>query len=421
MSNIVENPRGGCALSGITATLAAMHRVCPVFHAGPGCCMQTGASVAAAVELNGSSVPCSNMMEKEVVFGGISKLETTVQGSLEVMDADAYFILTGCTAGIIGDDIQSVAEQFRRDGKPVYAIDTPGFAGDTNLGYEAVWDALIDQVIEPAKRDEKLVNVFGIIPGYDPYWRGNLEEITRILKKLGLKVNTFFREKQGIENVRKSSAAALNIIVNPWLFKGPAEKYKEKFGVPYVRIEGLPIGATDTTEFVRTVAEALRLDPELTERVIAEEEDYVYEYLEQGIGALGWKPFGVIGDASTAIGILRYLANDYSLTPKLVIVSEPLFRAEDKERITRQLTELEYARAPKVLFLSDQFDINEEVVKHEEITLLIGSANDREAASYLNTQFYELTFPVTSRFLFNKAIAGYRGSLTLIEDLFSNL
>lgn len=421
MSSIVENPRGGCVLAGINATLAALDRVCPIFHTGPGCCMQTSASIALPVELSGVSIPCSNMLEKEVVFGGIKKLETTVQGSLEVMDADAYFILTGCTAGIIGDDVQSVAEKFRAKGEQVYAIDTPGFAGDTNMGYEVAWNALIDQVIEPMPKDEKLVNIFGIIPGYDPYWRGNLEEISRILEKLGLEVNTFFREHQGIENVRKSSAAALNIIVHPWLFKEPAEKYEEKFGVPYVRIPGLPIGATDTTKFVRIVAETLELDKKLVEQVIKEEEDYVYGYLERGIGALGWKTLGVVGDASTTVGIVRYLANDYGLTPKLAIVSEPLFRPEDKEQVEKQLTELEYVKAPKVMFLSDQYDINEEISKHEEITLFIGSSNDREAASYLDTQFYEVTFPVTSRFIFNKTIAGYRGSLTLIEDLFSNL
>ena len=44
MSKITEKPRGGCALSGITSVLSAMERVCPVFHAGPGCAFQSGAA-----------------------------------------------------------------------------------------------------------------------------------------------------------------------------------------------------------------------------------------------------------------------------------------------------------------------------------------------------------------------------------------
>lgn len=421
MSSIVENPRGGCVLSGISASLAAIKGFCPVFHSGPGCCMQTSAAVAAQVELGGVAIPCSNMLEREVVFGGTEKLKSTVQGAIEVIDADTYVILNGCTSGIIGDDVENVAQSFRDKGYNVYAIDTPGFLGDTNLGYEILWNNLIDQVVEHSPRDEKLVNVFGIIPGLDPFWRGNLEEISRILKKLGLKVNTFYREGQSVENVRHSSAAALNIIVNPWLFKGPAEKYREKFKVPYIRIPGLPIGATDTSDFLRKVGEALNIDRQVVERAIAEEEEYVYSYLEHGVGVLGWKRTAVVGDANAAVGLTRYLANDYSLIPRVVIISEPIFRQEDKDRIIEQLSTLEYADAPDIYFVSDQFEINKIIRKYDDVTLFLGSSNDREAASYLDTMFYEVTFPITSRFIFNKAIAGYRGSLTLIEDLFSNL
>lgn len=427
MSSIVENPRGGCVLSGINSNLASINRVCPIYHSGPGCCMQTTASEQ---EMSGKktsgfmadvALPCSNMLEKEVVFGGIPKLETTVQGAIDIIDADAYFILTGCTAGIIGDDVENVAERFRDRGYPVYAIDTPGFYGDSNMGYEVTWNNLIDQVIEPHEKEDNLVNIFGIVPFHDPMWSGNLEEIARILKKLGLRVNTFYTEHQGIEHVKNSSAAALNIIINPWLFNGPAKKYEEKFGVPSVRIPGIPVGATDTTKFIRTVADVLHLNKDIVENVIKEEEDYVYSYLEQAIGRVSWKKFAVVGDSSAAIGITRYLANDYSFTPKYVIVSEQLYRSGDKERVLKQLTELEYAKPPKIYFAADQFEIDKIIRENKDVTLIVGSSNDREAASYIDAQFLEATFPVTNRLFFNRAIAGYRGSLTLTEDLYDNL
>jgi Nitrogenase molybdenum-iron protein, alpha and beta chains len=140
MSQILENPRGGCVLAGINSVLGAIDRVCPVYHAGPGCCMQTTASDQgqsghkSACFVSGVSLPSSNMLEKEVVFGGVNKLITTIQGAVDIIDADAYFILTGCTAGIIGDDIVSVTEEFKAKGHPVYPIETPGFVGDSNLG-----------------------------------------------------------------------------------------------------------------------------------------------------------------------------------------------------------------------------------------------------------------------------------------------
>lgn len=429
MSFVTENPRGGCVLSGINSVLAAIDRVCPIFHSGPGCCMQATAAEQGqsghkhACFVSGVSLPSSNMLEKEVVFGGVNKLRTTIRGATEIIDADAYFVLTGCTAGIIGDDITSVTDEFAAEGYKVYPIDTPGFAGDSNLGYETVWNTFIDKVIQaPEHKNGRLVNIFGVVPYHDPFWSGTLEELDRILSKLGLEVNTFFTKHQGIGVVEHCSEAALNIIVNPWLFKGPAEKFEKKFGVPSIRFPFCPVGATDTSRFVREVASALKLDDALVQRVIQEEEDYVYSYLAQSIGALSWKRFAVAGDASSAIAITRYLANDYSFSPILVVITEPIFRPEDKERIIQNISNLEYASAPKVVFASDQWEINQAIRNEpEEITLLVGSTNEKEVALEKGIQFLNGTFPMNERLVFNRTYAGYRGSLTFTEDLYDNL
>lgn len=429
MSEITENPRGGCVLAGVSSVLEAIDRVCPIFHSGPGCCMQATAAEQGqsghkeACFVSGVSVPSSNMLEKEVVFGGVEKLRTTIQGSIDVIDADAYFVLTGCTAGIIGDDIESVVQDFKEEGHKVYAIDTPGFAGDSSLGYETVWNTMIDKVILPqAEKEKNLVNIFGIIPYHDPFWSGALEEIDRILSKLGLKVNTFYTKHQGIKDIEGCAKAALNIIISPWLFKGPAKKFEDKFSVPSVRFPFMPIGATDTTRFVRQVAEALKLDDELVEKVIREEEDYVYSYLAQAVGVLSWKRFAVVGDASNAVGITRYLANDYSFTPVLVIITEKMYREEDKERILNEINSLEYALPPKVIFASDQYEINSAIRNEkEEITLLVGSTNEKEVALEKGIQYLSATFPINERLVFNRTYSGYRGSLTLTEDLYDNL
>lgn len=400
MSQVTENPKGGCVLAGINSVLGAIDRVCPIYHSGPGCCMQTTAADQGQSGHKSSrfvssvSLPSTNMLEKEVVFGGTEKLRTTVQGAIDIIDADAYFVLTGCTAGIIGDDIVSVTEEFQDKGYSVYPIETPGFVGDSNLGYETVWTTMINQVIEEdVPKDDKLVNIFGIIPYHDPFWSGALEEIDRILSALGLKVNTFFTKHQGIETIRKCSGAALNIIINPWLFKGPAKKMEQKFGIPSIRVPGLFVGATDTTKFVRQVAEAMHLDQEIVDKVIAAEEEYVYDYLAQSVGVVSWKRFAVVADANNAVGITRYLANDFSFTPVLVIVSEPLFRQEDKDRIVAQIEDLEYAKPPKVIFASDQYEINQALrEEEEEITLLIGSGNEREVALEKDIQFILAAF-----------------------------
>ena len=78
--------------------------------------------------------------------------------------------------------------------------------------------------------------------------------------------------------------------------------------------------------------------------------------------------------------------------------------ADIKERIERISEEL-------------QEILNEE----EEITLLIGSSNDREVALEKDIQFILASFPMSERLIFNRTYAGYRGGLTFTEDLYDNL
>lgn len=182
------------------------------------------------------------------------------------------------------------------------------------------------------------------------------------------------------------------------------------------------IGATDTTGFVREVAKALDLDDGLVEKVIAAEEDYVYRYLAQSVGVVSWKRFAVVADANNAVGITRYLANDFSFTPVLVIISEPMFRQEDKDRIIAKINELEYAVPPRIVFTADQYEINQALLNEEkEITLLIGSSNEREVALEKDIQFILASFPMNEKLVFNRTYAGYRGGLTFTEDLYDNL
>ncbi|GHV75482.1 hydrogenase [Spirochaetia bacterium] len=428
MSAVTESPRGSCVLGGINNVLCAVHRVCPIYHSGPGCCMQTTAGEAGQAGhrtphfLSGVSTPCTNMLEREVVFGGAEKLRAEIDGALEIIDADAYFVLTGCTAGIIGDDIVSITREYTRRGIPVYPITTPGFAGDSLLGYETAYQTFIDTIVEQGlKREPDLVNIMGIIPYHDPYWQGSLEELTRIFRRLGLRVNTFFTENQGIDTIRRSSAAALNVIINPWLLKGVAEQYEEKFGVPSLRFPGLPIGATETTNLVRMVSDFLSLDTALVEGVIREEEDYVYNFMETIIGLLSWKQFAVVGDANTAVGITRFLANDYSFTPVVTIVTDNPFREADRQRIKERLTTLEYARPPDVFFEADHYNIMQKLREYDNITLLVGSSLEQEIALERNIQCHVMSFPVTDRLVLNRTYIGYRGVLTLVEDLYNNL
>ena len=102
-------------------------------------------------------------------------------------------------------------------------------------------------------------------------------------------------------------------------------------------------------------------------------------------------------------------------------MTEPVFSEKAKKAIEARVTDLEYAAPPKVLFLSDQYEINQALRADDELTLIVGSSNEREIAKEKDCQMALAAFPLKERLVFNRAYAGYRGSLSLTEDLYDNL
>ena len=98
MSVVLESPRGACVLGGVMNVISAIEGACPIFHSGPGCCMQTSGGEYNDELICGVATPSTNMMERDVVFGGEKKLRSTIQGAIDIYEADAFFVLTGCTA-----------------------------------------------------------------------------------------------------------------------------------------------------------------------------------------------------------------------------------------------------------------------------------------------------------------------------------
>ena len=74
-----------------------------------------------------------------------------------------------------------------------------------------------------------------------------------------------------------------------------------------------------------------------------------------------------------------------------------------------------------MLFLTDQYEINKAIREEEqEITLIVGSSNEREIALETDAQFILAAFPMNERLVLNRTYAGYRGSLTFTEDIYDN-
>ncbi len=436
MSNLIEQPRYSCAL-GVQQSVVAIKRAVPILHSGPGCSVKIHALLGQGEGYaGGSTVPCTNSGEAEIVYGGESRLRSVIDGALQVIDADLYVVLTGCTSDIVGDDVERIVADYQEDGKPIVFAETGGFKSNNYVSHDIVLKAIIDQYVHrhnPGGRVQKgLVNVFATVPYQDPYWEGNLEELKRILTGLGLKVNILFgQQSEGIAEWLSIPNAQLNIVVNSWVGLGVAEHLEEKYNTPYLHFPYLPIGGIETTKFLQAVVSKLDFDAKQklkAEEFIRREEEIYYSYIERLACFMLEFRYGIprrfysILDASYALGLSRFLLNELGIRPahQYIVDNTPeAFR----EGIRDQFAHLSSLHGAEVSFDSDAGNIQARIGEDESTDrkLLLGSGWDRDLAKKIHADLLLVSVPVSYRLLLNCGYAGYKGGLRVIEDLFDRV
>ena len=171
MSQTIEQPRFTCAL-GSCQSVVAIKKGVPILHSGPGCGVQISRIIGQGEGYaGGSTMPCTNAEEADVVFGGEKKLRNVIENSFKVIDGDLYVVITGCTAAITGDDIAAVVGEFQNDDKPIVYVEEGGFKSNNYASHSRLVKAIIDQYVDKFSEDREvipgLVNVFANIPyGY---------------------------------------------------------------------------------------------------------------------------------------------------------------------------------------------------------------------------------------------------------------
>lgn len=191
----------------------------------------------------------------------------------------------GCIGELVGDDIGSVVSEFQEEDVPIVFAETGGFKGNNFVGHEIIVKAIIDQYVDKfaVNKDVKekvLINVWTELPYQSPFWRGDLEEIKRILEGAGFKVNILFGNKSaGVSEWKTIPNAEFNLVLSPWLGLKTAKYLERKYNQPYLHIPVLPIGAKQTAEFIRKVVDFAGIDNTKAEEFIKKEEEDYYYYL----------------------------------------------------------------------------------------------------------------------------------------------
>jgi nitrogenase molybdenum-iron protein beta chain len=442
MSKFVDRPRYTCALGGAVGTLRAMDRTITIIHGSAGCggnittALNAGAGYIGGGYCGGYALPSSNVVERDVVFGGETRLREQIQSSLELLDGDLFVVITGCMVDMIGDDTASVVAEFKNAEKPVIAVPTPSFKGNAFYGYELLVKGLIGKYIEKSvEKDPLSVNVLGIVPAQDVFWKGNLREIKRLLERLGLRANTFFGEGETLGDFKKAGRAGLNIVVSNSFGIDSAKYFQEVHDIPYI-VTPFPIGAAAGENFLKTVGSALNLDPAAVAAVIAEEKKVYYNYLERIADIYNdidlQRYAVVVGDSSYAPALTRFLSDELGWLPELAVVTD-LLDENQRKTVGAQFAGLSSGLKPAVRFDSDASSVkkhlrdiwprnrNNRYYDSFGPAVILGSSFERDMAQEFGFPLVPVSFPLTGRCVMNRAYAGFNGGLSLTEDIITYL
>ncbi len=431
MAKILDQPRYKCALAAMQ-TVQAIPGAIPILHSGPGCAAKLNDNNGTSGRYSPNIFPCTSISEKEVVFGGTGKLRSTIENALKVIDADLFVVLSGCTGEIIGDDIEEVTSNFADSEKPVIWSKTPGFKGNNYVGHDWILKSIFQQYLEreevaadEGEKEKGLVNLFVAPPQQDPYWLGNLREIENLLSAIGLKPNTIFGFGRGLDNLKKVPKAEYTILVSPWAGLDSAKYLERRFGSKLLQYPVLPIGATETTKFLRAVADFTGADKELVEKVITEKEAEFYYYIERFADTLLetrilGKRFTVVSDSEYTIAVTKFLVNDMGLFPEKLFITDDAPKAF-QQKITDELNNLNYGITSQVQFTTDGHDIHEQIKAADfaGTPLILGSNWEKKLAAELGAHFVNVSYPMLEKLVINDHIAGYSGGLHLLEQIFT--
>ncbi|SKA68917.1 nitrogenase molybdenum-iron protein beta chain [Eubacterium uniforme] len=429
-SSLIEQPRFACALSA-QHTVLAIPKAHPILHSGPGCSENSfkftvisGGHQGGGYS-GGPHISCTNSTQKEIVFGGEQKLRNEIESAQKIIDADLFVVLTGCTADIVGDDTINVAKGFAAEGYPVVGTETAGFKGNAYYGHTQVVNSIIDQYVgnvEPKVRPN-LVNVFTVVPFQNPYWKADLQELKSLLTEIGLEVNILYgSESAGVLEWKDIPNAAFNLLISPWVGKKTVEHLEKKYGTPYLHIPYIPVGAKETSRFLRNVAEYAELDRDKVEEVISGHErtyfDYftsLIEYLEEYREDLPYQYY-LVSDSNYALGVNSFLYNEFGMLPKAVYITDVPPKKYEKEiqsAFENQSNEL----IDNVFFQADggliQKDLRERNTEEKEI--IFGSTWEKYLAEDLGDEYIELSLPLSQLVALNTTYVGYRGGIELLK------
>jgi light-independent protochlorophyllide reductase B subunit len=413
----VVEPMKVCKMFGAYATVAGVRRALPLLHAPCGCQYY----IRACMLLHDGIDPViltSDISQQDVIFGGEERLRDSILACQKAYDPDLIVVLSGCAPSLVGDDIQAVADSLEGDVRAdVLTVDAAGFQGDQASGFKDVMLRLVSfYARDSLKVRENVVNLIGIIPGYDYRWRFDILSLTETLAAAGIEVNAVLGGFNALEQIESVGCAELNVVLSDIRGLEIAKYLKQRFGTPYIHPRYLPIGMQSTQDWLAEISQHVsNFDRRAIERQM-EKAVKPFEYADLALVTTYTVDATavIVAEPHRAISLVKFLAQDVGLTLRGICVTESNGRTETL--LKKSLAELGQ-RDCRILLTPDAFVLRQ-AIDELKPDVIYGSTFDRACARRAGASLIKIGYPSYDEVLMTeRPYMGFAGIPVLMEDL----
>ncbi|WP_297425279.1 nitrogenase component 1 [Clostridium sp.] len=357
--------------------------------------------------------------QADILTNGISVLKNKIISMVDgYINKGPLFVMLGDATLLTSENVEGVIENNIAKDFPLIFIET-GFKGDSYYGVNEAMYKTIDRLV--TLKQEKNNKKINIIPevGLSPSWRGDAEEIKRIVEALGFEGNILFN-RTSISDFKKCSEAAYTILVNENIGYKAAELLQSRFNIPVFKSSIFPMGLKNTDKWLKQLQEFL--DIPINDEIKEKEEEIFFTITRPALREESYNTKVNIIKRNNAV--IMDCANK-SIKWAEVLVNELNFNKVfifNTDNLNSNTDDMDISILNRIEFVEDFKSLIERINRDD--TAIVLSSDYINQIEEINTKDKVVTTisPTVRKVTFiSKPYLGYRGFINFLEDLVNKI
>ncbi|MHB8062950.1 MAG: nitrogenase component 1, partial [Ruminiclostridium sp.] len=261
----------GCALG----QLAYIRDVAVINHAPSGCTAMAALTVANHTQIAvkrgldyNTAFLGTDMNEADTVFGAVNGLREIILETYNRYKPNAIFVGTSCVSGIIGEDVDSVVEELKKEIPiPIAPVHCEGFKSRIwASGFDAADHAVLTSIVKPPLKKTNVIN-------FKNFNESARNEIINVFKNFGVEP-FFLYSNSTVEELSHLSEAIATVSICGTLATYLGNALEQEYGVPYIKTIN-PLGIVGYETWLREIGHVISKTKEVEEYIERERAIYL--------------------------------------------------------------------------------------------------------------------------------------------------